>query len=399
MTDGSGHPTVNWRYRDTVLAVAVLANFAQLGTRFLISPLVPFVMDAFTVSKSLVGVALTGMWAMYALFQYPSGVLGDVYGERRIVLAALGLTALGSLLLSTAPTFLLFGAFAVALGAGAGLYFSVATSLLTKLFDRTGRALSFHTAGGAFAGLAAPTAAGFVALQYGWRNAILLGLAAAGVAFLLVAVTFRPTPPDSPDRSVRRSLRPAVPGDLLSQPGVVATTVVAILAVFTFQAVASFLPTFLVEYHAFSTGRASLAFGGVFFLSGIAQPVMGRVSDRVGRDAALTVSFFTTAVALVSILLLPAPLGTLAAVVLLGVGISWPGVIQARFMDYLAGPDQGTAYGFVRTVYMFFGAAGSVVTGALADGFGWLPALGLPAALLALAGGFLLVNRRRGGRY
>jgi MFS family permease len=86
-------------------------------------------------------------------------------------------------------------------------------------------------------------------------------------------------------------------------------------------------------------------------------------------------------------------------VVLLGVGISWPGVIQARFMDSLAGPDQGTTYGFVRTVYMFFGAAGSVVTGTLADGFGWLPAFGLPAALLVFAGGFLLVNRRQGGRY
>ncbi len=389
---------MNWRYRDTVLAVAILANFVQLGTRFLISPLVPFVMDSFDVSKSLVGVALTGMWATYALFQYPSGVLGDAYGERRIMLAALALTALGSLLLSTAPTFVLFGLFAVALGAGAGLYFSVATSLLTKLFERTGRALSLHTAGGAFAGLAAPTAAGFLAVRFGWRSAVGLGVLAAGAAFVLVALGIRPTAATRPGTSVRSSLRLGVPGNLLSHPGVVVTTAVAVVAVFTFQAVASFLPTFLVEYHAFSTSRASLAFGAVFLLSGVAQPVMGRLSDRVGRDVALTTSFLTTASALALLLLAPAPVGTLLAVVLLGLGISWPGVVQARFMDYLAGPDQGTTYGFVRTVYMFLGAAGSVVTGTLADLFGWVPALALPAALLGLAGGALLFGSRRGAR-
>jgi len=69
---------VNWRYQETVLSLAVFANFSQLWTRLRISPLVPAVLVAFDVSKSFVGLALTGMWAAYALFQYPSGVFGSL---------------------------------------------------------------------------------------------------------------------------------------------------------------------------------------------------------------------------------------------------------------------------------------------------------------------------------
>jgi MFS family permease len=119
---------VQWRYRDGVLALAALANFSQFGARLVISPLVPDIIAAFSVTKSTVGLALTGVWATFALFQYPSGVLADRYGERRVILTALGLTAGCSLLLALSPSFLAFAAFAVLLGAGAGLYFSVGTA-------------------------------------------------------------------------------------------------------------------------------------------------------------------------------------------------------------------------------------------------------------------------------
>jgi MFS family permease len=81
------------------LALAVFANFSRLGTRLLISPLVPAVLVAFGVSKSFVGLTLTGMWAAYALFQYPSGVFGDRFGERRVVLASLGAASVAVILL------------------------------------------------------------------------------------------------------------------------------------------------------------------------------------------------------------------------------------------------------------------------------------------------------------
>jgi MFS family permease len=384
-----------WRYRHTVLALAVVANFTQLGSRLLISPLVPEIIRTFRVSKGAVGLALTGMWASYALFQYPSGVLGDVYGERRIVLAALAMTGLGSLLLAFSPSFALFGLFALFLGAGTGLYFSVATSLLTDLFDETGGPLSLHTAGGAFAGLVAPAAAGFVGVRYGWRAGVLLGLFAAIPVFGLAAWRLRRTPPAG-SGSLRGRLVPIGLAGVLARPDVAFTTAVAVVAVFAFQAFSSFFPTFLVEYRGLGAGIAGVVFGAVFLLSAISQPVMGRLSDAFSRDAALVASFLLTVAGLTVVLSVPSTVGLAAAVGLLGTGISWAGVIHARFMDRLSDDARGTAFGFLRTVYMFVGASGSVVTGALADGVGWVVALGVPGGLLAVGALALLSNRALG---
>lgn len=383
---------MNWHYRNTVLALAVAANFAQFGTRLLVSPLVPAVMDTFAVSKSLVGLSLTGMWAVYALFQYPSGVLGDVYGERRVVLAALALTSVGVVLLSVAPSFVLFGTFALCLGAGAGLYFSGATSLLTKLFDERGTPLSFHTAGGAFAGLVAPTAAGYVAARHGWRSAVLIALVALVPVLALGAWRIRPTAPADPGGSVRARLRPAVLRGHLAAPGVTFTVLIAALAVFVLQSIFSFLPTFLVEYHGMGPQTASLAFGGVFLLSAVSQPALGRLSDGVGREAVMTACFLTAAVGFGLALAGDSRPLLVAAVVVLGVGISWSGTLHAWLMDALVGESQGTAFGLARTAYMFLGSLGSVVTGTVADLFGWVVAFALLVCLLV--GGAAAIVRR-----
>jgi MFS family permease len=67
------------------------------------------------------------MWAAYALFQFPGGIVADRIGERRVILAAMaGITA-ASLALASAPTFGVFAVAAVGLGAAAGLYFTAGT--------------------------------------------------------------------------------------------------------------------------------------------------------------------------------------------------------------------------------------------------------------------------------
>lgn len=57
---------------------------------------------AFDATKSPVGLALGGMWAAYALAQFPGGVIGDRFGERSALVAALAGTALGRAALAVA---------------------------------------------------------------------------------------------------------------------------------------------------------------------------------------------------------------------------------------------------------------------------------------------------------
>lgn len=88
--------------------------------RLVISPVVPSIIKSFDATNSMIGLALTGMWMAYACAQFPSGVLADRYGERLIILAAVGLTAIASALLAVAPSVPAFGLLTVVLGGGRG---------------------------------------------------------------------------------------------------------------------------------------------------------------------------------------------------------------------------------------------------------------------------------------
>lgn len=150
---------MKWRYTHTALVLCTLAFMGTMVARLSISPLVPAITDDFGVSNAAVGFALSLMWATYAIAQFPSGIFGDRFGERRVILTAIGLTGVASIFLALSPTFGLFVVFAIVLGFGAGLHYTPATTYLTKQFDDIGRAIGFHIAGSPAAGLVAPVAA------------------------------------------------------------------------------------------------------------------------------------------------------------------------------------------------------------------------------------------------
>jgi len=136
-----------------------------------------------------------------ALSQFPSGVLGDRYGERTVILAAVGATAL--LLIAVSPSILAFIVFlAVVLGAGI-LPYSVATT-----FSPNG---STTSAAPSRPRRRRPNRAGSPPRpssdRYGWRAGIALGVAVAVPVFALFAWRVRPHQPLRPDQPVREAVR------------------------------------------------------------------------------------------------------------------------------------------------------------------------------------------------
>lgn len=377
-----------WSYQGAVLGACTLAFFATMAARLAISPVVPAIGDAFAVSNSALGLALTGMWLAYAAAQFPSGLLADRYGERSVILVAVVGTAVTSALLAVAPSYVVFLVGAVALGGAAGLHYSVATSLLTRTLPNTGSAIGLHSAGAPLAGVCIPVAAGAVGTWMGWRWAVALGLVVALPTAVLFAVVVRPTPPTRPDTSVWSRLRVRPLLELIARPPIALTLGLSVVGAFVWQATASFLPAFLIEYHGHAEPQAAAFFSAYFVVQGLAQPAVGALSDRVGRDpaAALTVGIGVLGY---SVLVYGSGTWMLgAAIVCLGVAMSWGAALLPKFMDHLDDAERSAGFGLIRTVYMVLGASGSVVTGTAADLLGWGPAF---LGLAMLLGGMLLV--------
>jgi MFS family permease len=376
-----------WSRQGAVLGTCTLAFFATMAARLAISPVVPSISDAFAVPNSAIGLALTGMWLGYALVQFPSGLLADRYGERRIILVAVGGTAVASTMLAFAPSYPVFLVGTAALGIVAGLHYSVATSLLTRTTNQIGTAIGIHTAGAPVAGVLVPMAAGAVGAWMGWRWALVLGTVFALPAVALVVSVIRARPPVRPEQSLWSRVRPGPLVELLRRPPIAITVALSAAGMFVWQATASFLPTFLVAYHGYSASTAGLLFSAYFLVQGVSQPGLGALSDRIGRDETASVAVGIGIVGY-GLLIAGTNLGiAVAAVALAGIAMGWGAALMPKFMDHLDDHERSAGFGLIRTVYMVLGASGSVAVGLVADLFGWGVAfLGLAGLLVGMLG-------------
>jgi len=383
---------MRWRYRDTVLALCTLAFFVTMVGRLAISPVVPDLTTEFGVSNGLIGLALTGMWMTYALAQFPSGVLADRYGERIVILASIAGTGATSLLIVAAPRFAVFVLGTVLLGAAAGLHYSVATTLLARTYDDLGTAVGLHNGGAPAAGLLTPVVVSWIAVRYGWRPAVGITVVVAVPALALFARGVRPTDPRRPEQPMRERLELGPILDLLTRPSIVFTGAIAIICDFTWQGVASFLPTFLDEFRGYSSTFSGTLFAVYFVTQGVLQVAVGNVADRFGRDTATALCMGAGIAGFGLLVAGPGLVAVSTGIVLLGIGMGWGAAVMPRFMDHLSDEERGAGFGLIRTVYMVVAATGSVATGTVADQFGWAASFTMLAALMAIVLALLGAN-------
>lgn len=384
---------MRWQYRDTVLVLCTLAFFVTYFARVAISPVVPFITDDFAISNTQIGIALSGMWIAYGLAQYPSGKLADRFGEKRVILASVGGTAVLSFLAAIAPLFVIFVLAVVGIGAFAGLHYTVASALLSRTYDDVGTAIGFHSLGAPAAGLGGPIAAAWIGVRYGWRPAVALVVGCAIPIFVLFAWRVEPT---DPSRVAGASTEPNDVGSFASflfRPTIAVSTVIAILAMFAINGLVSFLPTFLVEYHDYSPTLAGAVFSAYFVVRGGAQIGVGVVSDRIDRDVVTAGCLAIGVVGLLSFIVGPALRSILLAVVMFGIGTSFFAALEPKMLENLSESDRNAGFGVFRTAYVVGGSTGSIGVGAFADSLGWYDTFVLLAVLFSIAFVMVAVNR------
>jgi len=374
-----------WRYRNTVLVLCTLAFFVTMVGRLAISPVVPLITDEFEVSNAVIGAALTGMWLAYGLAQFPSGVLGDRYGERAVILVAVAGTTVACLLIALAPVFWVFVTATVVLGAVAGLHYSVATTLLSRIHDNVGFAVGVHNSGATVAGLVAPVVVAWIGFTHGWRPAVAVTAAVGLPSLVLFALLVRPTEQQRLDRSVRDDLSVRSLGALLSQPAIAFPLFVAVVGEFVWQGTASFLPIFLIEHREYSAAVAAVGFSGYFVAQGLAQVGVGAASDRFGYARATMGCLVAGAAGIAMLVGVSGTIASAVGVALLGIGMSFEAALLPLILEELPEGEHGRGFGLVRTVYVLTASLGSVVVGVLADAFGWGVSFAVLSGLLAVA--------------
>lgn len=384
---------MHWQYRDTVLALCTFAFFITYFARVAVSPVVPFITEDFTISNTQIGIALSGMWIAYGLTQYPSGILADRFGEKRIILVSVGGTAVLSFIAGIAPLYWILFVALVGIGGVAGLHYTVASTLLSRTYDDVGTAIGFHSLGAPAAGLAAPIASAWIGVRYGWRPAVALVVLIAIPVFVLFLWRVRPTPPRRLNQDSEGPDGAELFLSFLRRPTIAYAALIAIIALFVINGLISFLPTFLIDFHGYSPTVAGAVFSAYFIVRGGAQLGIGAISDRFNRDSVVSGCLLAGTVGLVLFIVDSTVLVIGGAVLLFGIGNSFFTAQEPKILDSLSDTERNAGFGVFRTVYVVVGSTGSVGVGALADTFGWHRTFSVLAALFAVS--FVLVTLDR----
>ncbi|WP_160135114.1 MFS transporter [Halococcus salsus] len=353
--------------RGWTLIVVAAGWFLILGGRYLFPEILPHIRAYFAVSNATAGLAITVVWAAYALMQFPAGAAADHLGERTLLVTCLVVSAGAVVAVSLAPTFGLFVVGCALFGLGTGLYGPARGMVLSDVFgDRDGTAIGATLAAGSVGSAAIPLVANTLVGPLSWQTTVAL----LAVPFLLVAVGIyravpQRTPTDPPPRpSVRgvvRSLSTAV--SRRSATAVVAAT----LLLFVMQGLSSFLPTYLISVKELSGGAAAGLFA-LFFLSGaLTQSIAGNAADRLG-DRTVLLALASFGVVPLAVLPFVEGLVPLAVVtILLGTRLGLDPVSNAYIIAVMPPAVRGMAWGFFRTLFFFLAATGSTVVGVFFD--------------------------------
>lgn len=355
--------------RGYVLLAVAAGWFLSYGVRTMFPALIPFFRSDFQMSLTATGLLLTGLWAAYAVGQFPGGLLGDRIGEGRILVVSTTLSALAVMTVALSVTIELLFLGTILFGIATALFSPTRFTVFTDIYDgREGSAVGLTMAAGSAGNTVLPILATAVAGYATWQYSfgLLFPLFAGVVVFIWFAVPARTSSEPSGDEGLSLELLGRLTTSL-ARNRIPTLVVVHTLVVFVVQGFMSFYPTYLHLEKGLSTTAATALFATYFAASAVVQPLSGASSDRFGAKASLLAILSVSALAL---WLVPFADGltVLFVLTLLVSTLSGTGTItQTYFANELPTDLKGTGLGVIRTVFTLLGATSPLLVGALGD--------------------------------
>jgi MFS family permease len=376
----------------TTLILASLLWFLGKFVRYAYPPLFETLQTNYGISNAIIGMVYTGLLTVYALLQFPSGVIADRIGSVQVVVAGGVLASVGSLLMVfNSPLFVLVIAMLL-IGAGTGVHKTVSVQVLSVVYtNKTGRTLGIFDTFGSYGGVGAsfvvtaflvvpPILESVVTLLPGeaWRGVFLF----SGVAGLLLAGGFGVYVPkqlnnssgaeesdeeseqdDAPTPKMRDYLKQ------LTKPRFFMFLLAATMFSFTYNGAVAFLPLYLSEGLGLENTVANLLYSLVFAVS-VVQIVTGDISDRLGRLPIMMLMLGLSGIALLISTFLQGDSIVLIGAIIVSFAVGTHGFRPVRgvyLVEILPDRIVSGGFGIVRTILMVVGAISPPIVGYIAD--------------------------------
>jgi len=366
-------------YGSRELIVMALTHFANHVYTQMHLALIPVFMEEFNLSLGLVGVMVMIPLLSETVATVPSGLVADRLGYFRQVIVSLAVTAAAALLMTQASNvyFVVLSLSLMALSTT--IYHPPAYGAVSQMFETNrNRALGVHGAGGTLGWALGPLSLGALLGLIGWRLVYVVW-APLAVACILLLLKMRA--PEPKTLAIAEEKQKGVRAMFTFGFSIV-LSVIAINAVGR-QIVSTLMSPYVVLVRGHSVQTASYIMGLMALTGTVAAPIGGIIADRLGEKKLLTLTFFSSIVALVGFI----SVGRVEELLLLGVVygyLVYSGMAAtAALVSYFTPTSRrGLGYALFFLPSYIAGAAAPVVGTTLAESYGMWSSYCLAVALI-----------------
>jgi ACS family glucarate transporter-like MFS transporter len=410
-----------------IASLAGACAFVSYVQRMNISVAAELMMPELGLTKIAMGQVFSSFLWGYAIFQVPAGRLGDAIGPRiTLALAALlwGITTVLTGFLprmfvaGTAAMLVVLVAVRFILGTTEAATFPVGSRAIRNWTPPSERAFanSFMMVGSASAAAASAPLVSWLMVRFGWRSALYITslFAFAIAAVWYIAVRDDPRQHKWVTENELRRINPEQvghPGHHASLFQVLRNRDILFLSLsYTCEGYVLFIFVFwlyiyLVQERGFSMLRGGLVASLPWLVAMISAPIGGFVCDRFSESRGRFAGARTVIIAgygLSGALLFAAAKfnGRVAVIAALCVSVGALYFAEPAFWAtavHLSKENAGAVSGIMNTAGILGGIVSTSLTPVIVKYFGWLPALGLGAAVAVACACIWLVIGHRGG--
>jgi MFS family permease len=385
-------PQMKYSKPSFFVLIALIGGLAIFSSTLSKTPVLPLFAHALHASPAEIGWIVIASTIPGILISYPAGALSDILGARRLLLASLVVFATAPFLYLLIDNAWQLMAVRFYHGFATAIFGTVASAAIAERYttERATR-LSTYSSVTIVGRSIAPFLGGFL-ISLASFNAVYIACAISGALALGTGLLLHD---DTPTPTVKEKQPPfwASLTTVLRDRSIMLVSLVEAAQYLVFGAIEAFL-----ALYASSLGIPAWEIGvilGVQLVSIVfAKPLMGRLSDRVGRRQVIIPGLLVGAA---SIVLLPTMSGFIGLSALsLAFGIGFATVTSsttALVADLTRDGRYGSSMGVMRTVMDVGQSIGPVLTGWMVGVAGYGSAFSLLAAILvgaALMLGLLL---------
>ena len=343
---------------------------------------------ALRLSYVQVGFLTTTRELTTGLTNLPAGVLGDRLARHRTAILVSALLAFGVAYLTfgLAPGYFYALAAAGLVGVGIALWHPTAMASLSSRFpEHRATAFAVHGMGATTGDTLTPLVVGILLSLYPWRNVIglqfLLAVALSVPLWLGLRGVFAAPPAAS---GTGGSAEGSGLGEFLRNPAFLGVALANGLMNAGRILIITFFPLYVQETLGYGSTGLGYYYALLHALGTVSQPVLGYLSDRLGRKAVLLPAFLMLAVlyTLIPLVRPGVPLGIVVTLISLFF-YTLSNITAAAVVDVAGSRIQATSLGITFLSNSLFTLPGPVIAGYLVGLYGM-------GSVFYLSGGFLL---------